>query len=105
MGQLLHGSATTTKAVRRAIQNSQESIAKLARRYNLNPATVAKWKRRDFVHDAKMGPKQPCSTSLSLAEEAMVVAFRKHTLLPLDDCLYALFLLFNFAHYLNILFR
>ncbi len=27
---------------------------------------------------------------LSLEEEAVVVAFRKHTLLPLDDCLYAL---------------
>ena len=62
----------------------------MAKRYNLNPKTVAKWKGRDFVHDAKMGPKQPRSTSLSLAEEAMVVAFRKHTLLPLDDCLYAL---------------
>jgi len=24
------------------------------------------------------------------AEEAMIVAFRRHTLLPLDDCLYAL---------------
>ena len=90
MGQLLHGSARTTEAARRAIQNSQESIVRLARRYNLNPKTVAKWKRRDFVHDAKMGPKQPRSTSLSLAEEAIVVVFRKHTLLPLDDCLYAL---------------
>jgi len=27
---------------------------------------------------------------LSPEEEAMIVAFRKHTLLPLDDCLYAL---------------
>jgi transposase InsO family protein len=27
---------------------------------------------------------------LSIEEEAMVVAFRRHTLLPLDDCLYAL---------------
>ena len=27
---------------------------------------------------------------LSVQEEAIVVAFRKHTLLPLDDCLYAL---------------
>ncbi|ESW78002.1 hypothetical protein X773_21710 [Mesorhizobium sp. LSJC285A00] len=27
---------------------------------------------------------------LSLEEEAIIVAFRKHTLLPLDDCLYAL---------------
>jgi transposase InsO family protein len=37
-----------------------------------------------------MGPKQARSTVLSLEEEAVVVAFRRHTLLPLDDCLYAL---------------
>jgi hypothetical protein len=33
-----------------------------------------------------MGPKQVCSTVLR-TEEALIVAFRKHTLLPLDDCL------------------
>ena len=38
----------------------------------------------------KTGPSEPRSTILSEAEEAMVVAFRRHTLLPLDDCLYAL---------------
>ncbi len=38
MGQLLHGSAGTTETVRRAIQNSQESIAKLAKRYDLPAA-------------------------------------------------------------------
>ena len=37
-----------------------------------------------------MGPSEPRSTVLSNQEEALVVAFRKHTLLPLDDCLYAL---------------
>lgn len=37
-----------------------------------------------------MGPKQPCSTVLSQEQEAVIVAFRKHTFLPLDDCLYAL---------------
>jgi transposase-like protein len=37
-----------------------------------------------------MGPKAPRSTVLSIEEEAIAVAFRKHTLLPLDDCLYAL---------------
>ena len=37
-----------------------------------------------------MGPKTPRSTVLTVAEEAACVAFRKHTLLPLDDCLYAL---------------
>jgi len=36
------------------------------------------------------GPKNPHSSVLSLEEEAIIVAFRKHTLLPLDDCLYAL---------------
>ena len=34
--------------------------------------------------------KTPHSTVLSSKEEAIIVAFRKHTLLPLDDCLYAL---------------
>src|ERR671923_898869 len=90
MGQLLHGGARTTAALRRTIQQSQESIAKLAKRYNLNPKTVAKWKKRSYVKDVPMGPKQPRSTVLSTEEEALIVAFRKHTLLPLDDCLYAL---------------
>src|SRR4029077_12670239 len=32
----------------------------------------------------------PRSTVLSPEEEAVIVAFRRYTLLPLDDCLYAL---------------
>jgi len=90
MGQVLHGSAKTTHAVRAAIQRSKTSIQALSERYGLNPKTVMKWKKRDFVHDAPMGPKAPRSTVLSPEEEALIVAFRKHTLLPLDDCLYAL---------------
>src|SRR5437870_1944610 len=90
MGQLLHGSARTTEAVRRAIQHSQASIRTLAERYGINPKTVAKWKKRKSLSDAPMGPKEPCSTVLSKEEEAIVVTFRRHTLLPLDDCLYAL---------------
>ena len=90
MGQVLHGSTTTTEAVRRAIQCSQESLRALARRYGINQKTVAKWKRRSSVVDLPTGPKEPRSTVLSIEEEAIVVAFRKHTLLPLDDCLYAL---------------
>ena len=34
--------------------------------------------------------QRPRSTVLTVEEEAVVVAFRRHTLLPLDDCLYAL---------------
>src|SRR5262245_45749762 len=48
MGQVLHGCATTTEAVRRAIQHSQESLRVLAQRYGINPKTVAKWKQRVF---------------------------------------------------------
>ncbi len=40
--------------------------------------------------DVPTGPKEPRSTVLSVEDEAVVVAFRRHTLLPLDDCLYAL---------------
>ena len=90
MGQILHGSARTTEAARRTIQHSQESLNVLAKQYGINPKTVAKWRKCDFVHDAPMGPKEPASTVLKPEEEAMCVAFRRHTLLPLDDCLYAL---------------
>jgi transposase InsO family protein len=90
MGQVLHGSATTTEAVRRAIQHSQESLRVLAKRYGINQKTVAKWKKRASVADVPTGPKDPKSTVLTIEEEAIVVAFRRHTLLPLDDCLYAL---------------
>ncbi len=80
MGQVRHVCATTTHAVRAAIQRSQASLATLS---------------RELAKDLKTGPKAPYSTTLSEAEEAMVVAFRRHTfltgpLLPLDDCLYAL---------------
>jgi len=90
MGQVHHGSATTTAAVRRAIQHSQESLRVLAKRHGINPKTVAKWKTRTSVEDLRTGPKDPKSTVLTIEEEAIIVAFRRHTLLPLDDCLYAL---------------
>jgi hypothetical protein len=36
------------------------------------------------------GPKDARSTVLSVTDEAIIVSFPKHTLLPLDDCLYTL---------------
>jgi transposase InsO family protein len=90
MGQVLHGSATTTEAVRRAMQLRQESVRALARRFGVSPTTVQKWRKRSTTADAKMGPKEARSTVLTLDEEAIVVAFRRHTLLPLDDCLHGL---------------
>lgn len=90
MGQILHGSATTTHTIRAAIQRSEASAAELSRTYGINPKTVLKWRKRATVEDRKTGPKDPRSTVLSEEEEAIIVAFRRHTLLPLDDCLYAL---------------
>jgi hypothetical protein len=89
MGQVLPGSARTTQAIRRSIQRSQESLQTLAKRHSIDPKTVAKWRKRTTTTDAPMGPK-PASTVLTVEEEAIAVAFRQHTLLPLDDCRYAL---------------
>ena len=90
MGQILHECATTTHAIRAAIQRSKASVADLAGQYGINLKTVRKWRARTSVKDMPMGPKEARSTVLSPEEEAVCVAFRKHTLLPLDDCLYAL---------------
>jgi transposase InsO family protein len=76
--------------VRRTIQHSQESLRVLAKRHGVNQKTIAKWKKRTSVADLPTGPRQAKSTVLSIEEEAIIVAFRRHTLLPLDDCLYAL---------------
>jgi hypothetical protein len=50
--------------------------------------TVAKWKQSETVADLPTGPKRATSTLLSIQEEAIIVVFRRHTLLSLDDCLY-----------------
>ena len=48
-----------------------------------HPKTVAKWRKCTSPEDRPMGPKTPHSTVLSADEEALIVAFRQHTLLPL----------------------
>ena len=90
MGQDLYGGATTTEAIRRAIFNSEESLRSLSARFEINQKTVAKWRRRTSVADLPTGPKDAKSTVLMPDEEAIIVAFRRHTLLPPDDCVYSL---------------
>ncbi len=81
-----HPSARTNAQLRREIQQSGESNRALAVRLGLNPKTIAKWHGRRTLSDARMGPKHPVSTVLNAAEEALIVVFRKHTRLPLNDC-------------------
>lgn len=77
-------------AVRAVIQRTHTSLAQLRRELSINPETVAKWRKHATVEDMKTGRTEPRSTVMTEAVEAMVVAFLRHTLLHLDDCLYAL---------------
>src|SRR5215208_5898471 len=87
MAGVSHSSACTTPRVRAELQASQEATRVLAVRYGLNPKTVTKWRKRTTTADQPMGPSRPRSTVLTEAEEAIVVEFRRRTLLPLDDVL------------------
>lgn len=71
MSRVLNGSATSTHAVRVAIQRSQASVVELAEQYSLNEKTVRKWRERSTVEDVRMGSKEIRSSVLSAEEEAM----------------------------------
>jgi transposase-like protein len=65
MGQVPHGCATTTHAVRAAIQRLKAKVADVAAQHVVNRKTVTKWRRRTSVEDAPMGPKAARSTVLT----------------------------------------
>jgi transposase len=73
--------------VRAELRSSTEGTRALAAHYGLTPKTVAKWRRRTGTADVAMGSRRPRSSVLTEAEEAIVVEFRRRTLLPLDDVL------------------
>ena len=80
-----HPCATTTPSIRRAIQESEEKDVVLADRYSVNRKTIAKWKARDFESDQRMGPKNRRASPLPQKDEAIVLAYRWHTRLALND--------------------
>ncbi len=84
MGSILHGNAKTTPRIRKEIQDSTESIAKLAKRYNINEKTVLKWKHAGTIYDRKTGPTVRPSV-LTTLEQQVICMVRRHTELPLDD--------------------
>lgn len=89
MGEVLHGSAKTTPKIREEIFNSKESAIKLAKKYNLNPKTILKWKHRDSFSDKRSGPSKPRSV-LSEKEQAIICEFKRVTKFSLDEIFYAL---------------
>jgi transposase InsO family protein len=82
----LHKNARSTPAVRAELQASSASSRELAKTYNLNRHTIAKWRKRDTTTDASHRPHRIHAT-LTPAQEVLVVSLRKSLLLPLDDLL------------------
>ena len=85
MGQILHGSATTTQRTRKKIQDSDKTLKSLAETLELNIKTVTKWKKRDFVEDLKCGKKKGQGSVLEGVSEEIIKEVRVKTMLPLDD--------------------
>jgi len=82
----LHRNATTTPRIRHEIQQSKDSIAVLARRYGVTEPTIRTWKNRDFVEDVSHTAHR-LQTTLTPAQEVVVVEMRQLLLLSLDDLL------------------
>ncbi len=82
----IHPSARTTPMLREEIHCSKETQASLAKKYNVTRLTIRKWQKRETFDDKSHRPDR-LNTTLSEAQEAIVVALRKTLLLPLDDLL------------------
>ena len=82
----LHKNARATPAVRKEIQESTASERELAERYGLHRATIRKWRHRQGAEDASHCP-HTLYTTLTAAQEIIVVELRKALLLPVDDLL------------------
>ena len=82
----LHKNARTTPAIRAQLAASNEPVAVLAKRFNLAPNTVCKWQSRTDFND-RSHTAHNLQTTLSSAQEHIVVYLRKKLLLPLDDLL------------------
>ncbi len=85
MGQILHGTATTTHRIRKEIQASDSTLKSLASKYNINVKTVKKWKTRNFIEDLKCGKKKGQDSVLCVVSEQIIIETRIKTVLPLDD--------------------
>ena len=82
----LHKNARTTPAIRAEIAASSESVAVLAARYGVSEGTIRRWRDRKVFTDASHTAHR-LQTTLTPAQERIVVELRKLLLLPLDDLL------------------
>jgi hypothetical protein len=82
----LHKNARATPARRAERAASSQTTATLALRYCVSEDSVYKWKSSNSFNDASHTPHR-LQTSLTPAQEQIVVELRKMLLLPLDDLL------------------
>lgn len=82
----IHPQARTTPRTRTEIKASAAPLSELAERYDVTVATVRKWKSRQTPQDLSHRPHK-LSTTLTPAQEVIVVELRRLLLLPLDDLL------------------
>jgi len=81
-----HKNATTTEEMRTFIYESDLPTAKLSRLLNISESTVRKWRKRENCADLPHTPKH-LNTTLSIAQEYVVVQLRTRLLLSLDQLL------------------
>lgn len=86
MNVRLHKNATTTPARRAYIQSSPLSVATLAAELGVTEDTIRRWKGRESVED-RSHTAHRLQTTLTPAQEAVVIALRQTLRLPLDDLL------------------
>jgi transposase-like protein len=81
-----HANATTTPEMRAFIHESDLPTAVLSRLLKVSESTIRKWRKRASHSDASHVPKQ-LNTTLSEAQEYVVVELRTRLLLSLDELL------------------
>ena len=82
----VHPQARTTPRTRAEIHDSKASLTELSDQYNITIATARKWKGRTDPQDRSHRP-HTLHTTLTAAQEILVVELRRMVLLPLDDLL------------------
>jgi hypothetical protein len=82
----VHPCARTTLRTRVEINASPAGATALASLYNITAVTARKWKGREDSEDRSHRP-HTLKTTLSPAQEQLVVELRRLVLLPLDDLL------------------
>ena len=87
MSSRIHPQARTTPKIRREIKDSGLTDRQAAKVFNITRATAAKWLKRDDVQD-RSHRAHSLHTTLSAAQELVVLSLRQTLHLPLDDLLY-----------------